>query len=336
MELSQLQTSIINAPEPKIVVCASAASGKTRLLTEKVRQILRSGVDPRQIAVITFTNMAAAELKQRLGDDYKDGLFIGTIHALANYMLCVGGVDTSEVLNDEKFDKLFAMIMNHRECVRSLEWVLLDEGQDSDNLQFNFLFQLINPTHFFIAADLKQSIYQWKGSRPELLKELMSKPDVKCYDLNENYRNDNNILTFAKKLIYPTGLVDTSISMTGRAGMATMVPYVPRTVYNYLNGTKFGDWAILTRTNQQLEEFIYFLEKWNMPYDTFKQGDLSKEELSTKMTQDTIKVLTIHSAKGLEWNNVLVRGARYYNNEERNICYVAATRARHQLIWLTR
>jgi superfamily I DNA/RNA helicase len=51
------------------------------------------------------------------------------------------------------------------------------------------------------------------------------------------------------------------------------------------------------------------------------------------MKANTVKVLTIHSAKGLEANNVIVIGSRFYNLEERCISYVAATRARNRLIW---
>lgn len=107
MKLSKLQEEILNAPYNRVVVMASAAAGKTTLMTEKVRQLIRAGVNPREIAVITFTNMAAGELRQRLGEDYKDGLFVGTIHALANYMLLSAGIKTGKVLDNEEFDKLF-------------------------------------------------------------------------------------------------------------------------------------------------------------------------------------------------------------------------------------
>lgn len=110
MELSKLQTEILNAPSNRSVIMASAASGKTRLLTEKVRQLLRAGVNPREIAVITFTNMAASELKNRLGEDYKEGLFIGTIHSLANYFLRCAGVNTTKAIENGEFDKLFEVV----------------------------------------------------------------------------------------------------------------------------------------------------------------------------------------------------------------------------------
>ena len=59
MGLSKLQNDILSKPDKKIVIMASAAAGKTMVLTEKVRRILQSGMDPKEIAVITFTNMAA-------------------------------------------------------------------------------------------------------------------------------------------------------------------------------------------------------------------------------------------------------------------------------------
>ena len=334
MELSKLQQSIINAPCNRSVVISSAASGKTKILTEKVRQILRAGVNPRDIAVITFTNMAAAELRQRLGDDYKEGLFVGTVHALANYMLCMGGVSTKKVLNEEKFDELFELIKENPSCVRHLEWILLDEAQDSDKSQFQFLFEMIKPDCFFVVGDPKQMIYSFRGSDSTLMMRLGNTPGARIFDMNENYRNGKEILGFAKRLIRPTGLIDTSIPMCNYLGEVEEIPYNSSTILQLVKEGQYGDWAILTRTNQEIADIGTLLKKEKIPFDTFKQGDLSKDELNTKMNQNTVKVLTVHSAKGLEFLNVIVVGARYYNAEERNVCYVAATRAKNRLIWM--
>ena len=335
MELSNLQNKILNAPDNRIVVLSSAASGKTRLMTEKVRQLLRAGINPKEIAVITFTNMAASELRQRLGDDYKDGLFVGTIHALANYMLCSAGFSTKKAIENEEFDKLFEMVKAHPICIRHLEWILLDEGQDSDESQFEFLFKMINPDYFFIVGDIKQSIYGWRGARPDLLQQKCNEPDVKVYDLNENYRNGANILNYAKRLIAPNGMNDTSIAMRKGNGSVAEIPFQYSTIADKIESEgQYGDWAILTRTNHEISDISTYLRKENIPFDTFKQGDLSKDELTERMEKNTVKILTVHSAKGLEWNNVIVVGMRYNPYEERNVCYVAATRARDNLIWM--
>lgn len=337
MELSNLQKEIINAPYDKVVVVASAASGKTATMTEKVRQILRAGVNPRQVAVITFTNMAAGELRKRLGADYKDGLFVGTIHSLANYMLSVGGVDTSKILNDERFDELFKLIEENPHCIRHLEWILLDEAQDSDPMQFKFLFDMINPERFFITGDPKQMIYGFKGSNSFLMMELAHRPGVHLFSMNENYRNGFNILKFAKQIIRPTRMVDDSIAMRKGNGAVAEIPFSLDTIINLVTqNEEYGNWAILTRTNAEIELVISRLKKEKIPYDTFKQGDLSNDELSEKLSQNTVKVLTVHSAKGLEFENVIVFGVRFAPTEERNVCYVAATRAKENLYWMSK
>ena len=335
MELSKLQKEILNSEDKKIVVISSAASGKTRLMTEKVRQLLQKNINPRKIAVITFTNMAAEELRQRLGKDYKEGLFVGTIHSLANYFLVSSGIKTDKVIDEENFDELFQMVEEHPGCVRHMEWILLDEGQDSDKLQFKFLFQLINPDCFFICADPKQSIYRWKGSNPKLVQDLSEQDDVTVYHMNENYRNGFNILKFAKDLIKPTGLIDDSIAMKRGNGAIMEVPYDIKTIIQKIEESKeYNQWAILCRTNAEISEIGRQLQIANIPCDTFKQGDLSKNELTTRMAQNTVKLLTVHSAKGLEWDNVIAVGMRFSSVEERSVCYVAATRARDNLIWM--
>lgn len=335
MNLSKLQEKIINSSHNKIVVLSSAASGKTRLMTEKVRQILRNGVDPKEIAVITFTNMAAAELKERLGEDYKPGLFVGTIHSLANYFLLSAGISTGSVLDNEDFDRLFLMVNSNPGCVKHLKWILLDEAQDSDEMQFKFLFNMINPENFFVCGDTKQSIYQFKGSEPKLLLDLTEQDGVYTYDMNENYRNGSRILSFARRLIQPTGQEDTSVPMRVTAGEIFETKFNPNgIIYEIKKKPQYENWAILCRTNAQISKVCEILRGAGLPYETFRQGDLTKDELITKLKQDTIKVLTVHSAKGLEWDNVIAYGMRYYNAEERNICYVAATRARNLLIWM--
>lgn len=52
-----------------------------------------------------------------------------------------------------------------------------------------------------------------------------------------------------------------------------------------------------------------------------------------EMNKDTIKVLTVHGAKGLEAKKVAVIGVSNYSTEEKRIQYVAATRAKELLVW---
>ena len=88
MSLSKIQQEIVDSKAAKIIVDAGSGSGKTRVLTERVKRILQEGVNPKSVVVITFTNMAADELYTRLADVPKiKDCFIGTIHAYANKLL---------------------------------------------------------------------------------------------------------------------------------------------------------------------------------------------------------------------------------------------------------
>lgn len=334
MNLSKQQEAIVKTNADKVVVIASAASGKTAVLTERVRHLLESGVDPKKIVLITFTNAAAEELADRL--DHPKGLFIGTIHSYANYLLLASGEETSDLLEAEQFDRLFERIKKRPYCLKEVDHLLLDESQDSNENHFEFLLDTVQPKNYMLVGDHKQSIYRWNGAYPQYLIDLANEYDVTTYDLTENYRNGYKILDFARNLIGPAGYEyrDRSIPNRKVSGKVADVEYSPvaiaRTIKQYGN---FGEWFVLTRTNAQLDEIAYHLQKEGVPIDTFKRSELDNKELSKKMKENTVKVLTIHTAKGLEANNVVVIGAKFFNVEERCVSYVAATRARNLLVW---
>lgn len=83
--LDEYQKEIVESTEPRIIVEAGAGSGKTRLVIERIRKLLNDGIEPQNIIAITFTNMAAEEMKERLKDIPNSGdCFVGTIHSFAN------------------------------------------------------------------------------------------------------------------------------------------------------------------------------------------------------------------------------------------------------------
>lgn len=89
MNLSNDQRQIVEAPlDIAIQVLASAGSGKTRVLTERVRHILRETKKEGVIA-LTFTNKAADEMRARLADSEQaeDRAWIATIHSVAQRIL---------------------------------------------------------------------------------------------------------------------------------------------------------------------------------------------------------------------------------------------------------
>lgn len=335
MSLSKLQSQIVNTEEPKVVVLASAAAGKTHCMTERVRKMLRDGINPYDIACITFTTTAAQELRDRLADDYKNGIYIGTIHGLANYFLLSYGIDTSDLIKKEEFDMFFKEIKEHPYCVRHIKHILLDEAQDTSPDQYDFIFKMIKPETFFVVGDIKQSIFSFRHADPELLEDLCYEPDVTVYNLNENYRNGSNILAYAKRIIAKAHMKDESVPV--RSGGLV---YEGETDIMNLKGWikskgTFGSWAVLCSTNEDIAMVRKELEKDNIPTVTFRQGDLNRTQLESLMKSDTVKVLTRHSSKGLEFDNVAVWAPQWWGGDEAyRVNYVAATRARDILLWM--
>ena len=339
VELTEQQRAIVEAIEPYVVVVATAAAGKTRCITERVRWLLNNGVPGEEIVTITFTNAAAEEISERLGNP--TGVFIGTIHSLANYYLKTSGIDTSRVLNDEKFDDLFKLIKKNPHCVQHVSHLIVDEAQDSNPQQFEFLLDMIAPDNYMLMGDHRQSIYRFNGATPEYILNLMESPEVTTYELTENYRNAPEILQYAKNGIRTLGrdYEDYSVPMRSTHGRVIDVPYsgegIATTIERYVSrgDCDYKDWFILTRTNAELDTILQVLKRHKIPTDTFKRAQLDNKGLKEKMRENTVKVLTIHTAKGLEADNVVVIGARYRDIEEKCVNYVAATRARNLLVW---
>lgn len=342
MKTTPMQEQIIKTQKSKVLVMSSAASGKTHVLTERIKYLLNNGVPADKIVAITFTNNAASVMYERL--NHPDGLFIGTVHSYCNYLLRGGAVDTTKLLSEERFDDLFEEIKKNPQCIKKIDYLLLDEAADSTQQQFEF-FELINPKHFMYLGDIKQSIFHFGGACPEYLVELSHQPDVTVYSMNQNWRNLPDILQFAKKFLYRLGsdYEDNSIAMRQPIddfqyhvieGNLTPSQAVESLIRNKerLNN-QWRDWFVLCRTNSDVELFQNLFAKKKILTDTFKQADLTNAEIENKLTENSIKVLTVHSAKGMQAPCVMAYNIRAYNDEEARLCYVAATRARDFLIW---
>lgn len=112
MNLDSIQTEIVTSKSKNIIVSAGAGSGKTRVLTERVKWLLDSGVTPENIVCITFTNRAASEMKQRLSDVHGIGdAFIGTIHSFANRIYKNSGTPY-DILTREKEIEIFKYLIS--------------------------------------------------------------------------------------------------------------------------------------------------------------------------------------------------------------------------------
>jgi len=89
--LNDRQREAVLHKDGPIMIVAGAGSGKTRVLTYRIAHLMNKGVDSFNILALTFTNKAAAEMKEGieriLGNTEARNLYIGTFHSVFKHTL---------------------------------------------------------------------------------------------------------------------------------------------------------------------------------------------------------------------------------------------------------
>ena len=85
MQLNEAQLQAVEYTDGPCLVLAGAGSGKTRVITAKITSLIkRKGYDPSSVLAVTFTNKAAAEMRERvagdLGIDTAKQIIVSTFH----------------------------------------------------------------------------------------------------------------------------------------------------------------------------------------------------------------------------------------------------------------
>lgn len=113
--LSPEQLSVATHVDGPLLVVAGPGSGKTRVLTERIRHLLTSVPGHFRILALTFTNKAADEMKERLADlgQERERAFIGTLHGFCLEMLTERG----KLVGIEGAPNIFEQMKDRREVL---------------------------------------------------------------------------------------------------------------------------------------------------------------------------------------------------------------------------
>ena len=210
---------------------------------------------------------------------------------------------------------------------RNVKHLLVDEMQDYTPVQYAVLNRLFkcNKT---ILGDARQSINPYSASSIEAIQGALS--GASCTYLNKSYRSSIEITRFTQRInpnpdliaIERHGEEPTVMHCATRAKqMAEVVAQAKA-----LAGSEHNSLAVICKTEAQAEQCFAALR-------AAKFGAQLLNEASTAFSIGVV-VTTAHLAKGLEFDRVLVPFAdekNYHTDMDRNLLYVACTRAMHRL-----
>jgi ATP-dependent DNA helicase Rep len=162
-----------------------------------------------------------------------------------------------------------------------IQYMLGDEYQDTNFAQYQLMGQLVGPRGAFtVVGDDDQSIYAWRGARPDNLRSLATDyPALKVIKLEQNYRSSGRILLAANGLIAnnphlfdkrlwsahgPGDRIRVLVARDGadeadRVAMEIMRLRMER-------GCEWRDFAVLYRGNHQARPFEQALRALEIPY----------------------------------------------------------------------
>lgn len=162
-----------------------------------------------------------------------------------------------------------------------IRYLLVDEYQDTNGAQYELVRCLAGPRGAFtVVGDDDQSIYAWRGARPENLARLKQDfPTLKVIMLEQNYRSSTRILGLANALIAhnPHEINKRLWSELGPGDTPRVIPcrdetheaerVVSEILHQRFTGAAgFGDIAILYRGNHQARPFEKALREHRVPY----------------------------------------------------------------------
>ncbi|MBN2513341.1 MAG: helicase-exonuclease AddAB subunit AddA [Sedimentisphaerales bacterium] len=163
------------------------------------------------------------------------------------------------------------------------EYVFIDEYQDINSVQREILRQVSRPGNLFVVGDVKQSIYAFRQSRPEIfLEQLAAAADDPAaadlplrVDMNHNFRSRQEVLTFANRVF---GRIMTQavagLDYDKRSELIAGLNYPP-----------------LEETSADRVVELHLLDEDN-PEDKKSQDEDAQEDTESDENQDSIDTIT--------------------------------------------
>ena len=225
-------------------------------------------------------DLVIPELALKKAKDEQSQLFALLYQRYAQHMKAYNALDFDDLI------LIPTLLLRHNQEVRErwqkrIQYLLVDEYQDTNTSQYELVKLLVGErARFTVVGDDDQSIYSWRGAKPQNL-VLLGKdfPSLRLIKLEQNYRSSQRILRAANILIannphvYDKSLFsELAYGEPLRVLMAANEEQEAERVvaemirHKFVGRTQFGDYAILYRGNHQSRLLERALMTNRIPY----------------------------------------------------------------------
>lgn len=343
------------------VIHGVAGSGKTLILGYRAKYLAQVCAKP--ILILCYNRILAKRLEHWIQQkEIGSKVNVHTFHAWCRRQLTTYHVDLPEGDGgrdgywDDMVNRLIRAVDNRLIPSAQYEAVLIDEGHDFRPEWLKLVVQMVDArtNSLLVLYDDVQSIYHTKEKRHFSFKSVGIQAQGRTTILKINYRNTQEILQFAgqfaRQLLTPTETDEDSAPRlmpvsAGRQGPKPLLIKLPSLTQQaryiaqqlkaaHQDGMAWKDMAVLYRHWDPIGKTINnALTGAGIPFSR-------KDTIQFSEKQNTVRLLTFHSSKGLEFPLVAIPGANIQvdadmsDEEEACLLYIAMTRATRELIVL--
>jgi hypothetical protein len=340
------------------VIHGVAGSGKTMILGFRAMQLARELAKP--VLVLCYNKTLAARLGQLMGErGLADKVDVRNFHSWCYQMLQAYHVPLPEK-DENYFSAMVEKVMDgvERGQIPRFQYgaVLIDEGHDFEPDWYKLIVQMIDPNtnSLLVLYDDAQNINGSASRRKFTWKSLGVQAQGRTTILKLNYRNTLEILAvarnFANELLDAQAGEDDGVPLIApeSAGRRGALPELIRVEHardelpcliqrirdEQARGRRLDDIAVLYRYGWQGDKLRESLTRADIPCRVAE----GKDKSSLFVVKDCVKLITMHSSKGLEFPLVIIPYLGELpkpgedESHEARLLYVAMTRATERLL----
>jgi hypothetical protein len=349
------------------IIKGPPGSGKTLVLVHRCCQLRRYQPKIKRILLVCF-NIALVSYLKRLIQEKAIGTGDGGVHVCHFFELCsqvLGETVRFENENSDYYDlvaqETLDRVKAEKNRVDPFDVILVDEGQDFDDLMLKVVLALLKPGgDFVLSLDSYQDLYMRRPS----WKSVGIKAGGHIHYLKRVYRNTKAIFDFTQRFIGQEPRANTQLALLSEAGAfhgaapeilkfqdtGKIENFVLKDLKDCVQGGEYkrSETGIIyddkvygpdrfSYDNRALPmRLLRSLEALGIPSTWVSQDVRSKEMYD--VTTDRVSLISIHSSKGLDFDLVYLVGLDHIHPTEEtrqtmvSLVYVAMTRAKYRLV----